>query len=115
MTPPLSPPTTPPNSQHLADQGVLFRRTFCLVPVCSGRRAGLLTGRHCHTNGMMGLAHRGWPLADDNQHWVHPLRAEGYHSALIGEQHVSVDPEDIGYDQTIPVASNHAAEVTRRP
>ncbi len=103
-----------PNIQHLADQGVLFRRAFCVAPVCSGSRAGLLTGRHCHTNGMMGLAHRGWRLVDYDQHWVHPLRAAGYHSALIGEQHLSVDPTEIGYDQIVPVASNHAAEVTPR-
>lgn len=101
-----------PNIQHLADQGVLFRRAFCVAPVCSGSRAGLLTGRHCHSNGMMGLAHRGWSLTDYTQHWVHPLRGAGYHSTLIGEQHVSVDPAVIGYDQVVPVTSNHAAEVT---
>lgn len=103
-----------PNIQHLADQGVLFRRAFCVAPVCSGSRAGLLTGRHCHNNGMMGLAHRGWSLEDYRKHWVHPLRAAGYHSALIGEQHVSQDPAVLGYDQVVPVESFQAAEVTPR-
>ena len=41
---------------------------------------------------MLGLAHRGWKLNDYGQHWVHTLRAAGYRSTLIGEQHISVDP-----------------------
>ena len=48
-----------PNIQWLADQGVMFRNAFCAAPSCSGSRAALLTGEYCHTNGMMGLAHRG--------------------------------------------------------
>ncbi|HEX5928936.1 MAG TPA: sulfatase [Solirubrobacterales bacterium] len=97
-----------PNIQLLADQGVLFREAFCAAPTCSGSRASLLTGLYCHNNGMLGLAHRGWKLNDYRQHWVHTLRRAGYHSTLIGEQHVSVDPEVIGYDEVVPVDSNHA-------
>jgi arylsulfatase A-like enzyme len=100
-----------PNIQHLADQGVLFRKAFCAAPTCSGSRASLLTGQYCHNNGMNGLAHRGWSLNDYGQVLVHPLREAGYHSALIGEQHISVDPAVIGYDEVIHVDSNHADEV----
>jgi arylsulfatase A-like enzyme len=103
-----------PNIQHLADQGVMFRHAFSTAPVCSGSRASLLTGQHCHNNGMLGLAHRGWSLNDYGKHWVHPLRAAGYHSTLIGEQHLSVDPHILGYDDVIEVSSNLAAEVTPR-
>src|SRR4051794_9687761 len=100
-----------PNIQMLADQGVLFREAFCAAPTCSGSRASLLTGLHCHNNGMLGLAHRGWELNDYGQHWVHALRAAGYHSTLIGEQHISVDPAVIGYDELVQVDSNHAEYV----
>ena len=100
-----------PNIQLLADQGVLFRRAFCAAPTCSGSRAALLTGQHCHNNGMMGLAHRGWTLNDYRQHLVHPLRAAGYRSVLIGEQHIAEDPAVIGYDEVIEVDSHHAADV----
>jgi N-sulfoglucosamine sulfohydrolase len=100
-----------PNIQLLADQGILFRQAFCAAPTCSGSRASLLTGRYCHNNGMLGLAHRGWALNDYGQHWVHPLRSAGYHSRLIGEQHVSDDPEVIGYDDVIEVESHHAGDV----
>ncbi len=92
----------------LADQGVLFREAFCAAPTCSGSRASLLTGLHCHNNGMLGLAHRGWALNDYGQHWVHALRRGGYRSTLIGEQHISVDPGVIGYDEIVPIDSNRA-------
>ena len=100
-----------PNIQLLADQGVLFREAFCAAPTCSGSRASLLTGLYCHNNGMLGLAHRGWKLNDYGQHWVHALRGAGYRSTLIGEQHISVDPGVIGYDEIVPVDSNHAEYV----
>jgi N-sulfoglucosamine sulfohydrolase len=100
-----------PNIQLLADQGVLFREAFCAAPTCSGSRASLLTGLQCHNNGMLGLAHRGWTLNDYGQHWIHTLRGAGYRSTLIGEQHISVDPGVIGYDEIVPVDSNHAEYV----
>src|SRR6476659_8143743 len=88
-----------PNIQHLADQGVLFREAFCAMPTCSGSRACLLTGESGVANGMLGLAHRGWSLTDYRHHLVHTLREAGYHSTLIGEQHISIDPDAIGYDE----------------
>jgi N-sulfoglucosamine sulfohydrolase len=100
-----------PNIQMLADQGVLFREAFCAAPTCSGSRASLLTGLYCHNNGMEGLAHRGWELGDYGQHWVHTLRRAGYHSILVGEQHISKDPAVIGYDELIRVESNKADAV----
>jgi N-sulfoglucosamine sulfohydrolase len=90
---------------------VLFREAFCAAPTCSGSRASLLTGLYCHNNGMLGLAHRGWQLNDYGQHWIHALRGAGYRSTLIGEQHISVDPGVIGYDEVLPVGSNRAEDV----
>lgn len=60
---------------------------------------------------MLGLAHRGWELNDYGQHWVHALRRGGYRSTLIGEQHISVDPGVIGYDELVEVDSNRADHV----
>ena len=100
-----------PNIQRLADQGMLFRQAFSAAPVCSASRAALLTGEYSHTNGMLGLAHRGYRLADYDHHLVHTLRKAGYTSALIGEQHVSADPEEIGYDEIIELESSQARHV----
>ena len=110
-----------PNVQTLADQGVLFRQAFCAAPTCSASRACLLTGQYGQTNGMLGLAHRGWSLRDYSHHIVHTLRDAGYGSVLIGEQHISKDPEAIGYDEVFKIPTTHvetvaplAMEVLRR-
>jgi arylsulfatase A-like enzyme len=104
-------PIPTPHIQRLAEQGLLFRRAFCAAPSCSGSRACLLTGQWAHVNGMTGLAHRGWRLRDYGRHLVHPLREAGYWSALIGEQHLSADPADLGYDHVVDLASTRAGSV----
>jgi N-sulfoglucosamine sulfohydrolase len=96
-----------PNVQMLADQGALFRHAFSAGPTCSGSRAALLTGQYPHSNGMMGLAHRGWRLNDYDQHLIHTLRRAGYRSELIGEQHISEDLETLGYDVIHRVDRSH--------
>ena len=111
-----------PNVQALADQGVLFREAFCAAPTCSASRACLLTGQYGQSNGMLGLAHRGWSLRDYRHHIVNVLRGAGYTSTLIGEQHISKEPGVIGYDEVMKVPTTHvdsvaplAMEVLRRP
>lgn len=47
---------------------------------------------------MIGLAHRGFTLHDYDHQLVHVLAAAGYHSELVGEQHISADPAILGYD-----------------
>jgi N-sulfoglucosamine sulfohydrolase len=100
-----------PNIQRLADQGMLFRDAFCAAPTCSGSRACLLTGQWAHSNGMTGLAHRGWALDDYDHHLVHTLREAGYWSALIGEQHLSTDPDILGYDHVVEIDTHHVETV----
>jgi arylsulfatase A-like enzyme len=100
-----------PNIQMLADQGALFRQAFSAGPTCSGSRASLLTGQYPHSNGMMGLAHRGWRLNDYGQHIIHTLRRAGYRSELIGEQHVSQSLDELGYDKIHRVDRSHVETV----
>ena len=100
-----------PSIQRLADQGLLFRKAFCAAPTCSASRACLLTGQYGHTNGMLGLAHRGWSLNDYTHHIVHTLRRRGYQSAMIGEQHISKQPDVIGYDRVVEIDTSHAHTV----
>jgi len=90
-----------PNIQHLAEEGVLFRKAFSGAPTCSPSRACLLTGQCAHTSGMLGLAPYGFSLYDYSRHIVHTLRGAGYHSALTGVQHIAKDPNAIGYDQLL--------------
>lgn len=100
-----------PNIQHIADQGILFRQAFCAAPVCSGSRAALLTGQCSHSSGMIGLAHRGYRLTHPERHVLHTLRAAGYWTGLVGEQHVSADPRDLGYDHVDDVGSTRVHDV----
>jgi N-sulfoglucosamine sulfohydrolase len=100
-----------PNIQLLADQGAMFRNAFCAAPSCSPSRASLLTGSFPHTNGMNGLAHRGFALHDPEQHLVTTLKRAGYHTELIGEQHVSTTPDELGYDVVHDLRDTRVSEV----
>ncbi len=101
-----------PDIQRLAREGVLFRKAFAAAPTCSPSRASLLTGLHPHNNGMLGLAHRGFSLSNPAQHLIYTLRKEaGYYTALIGEEHITTDPNRIGYDTVVPVRNFHASVV----
>jgi N-sulfoglucosamine sulfohydrolase len=100
-----------PNIQWLADQGVMFRNAFCAAPSCSGSRAALLTGEYCHSNGMMGLAHRGFQLYDYDHQLVRVLARAGYHSELVGEQHISASPRTLGYDVVHGIPDNSVGSV----
>ena len=90
-----------PNLRRLAEEGILFRQAFNAAPTCSPSRASLLTGECPHSNGMLGLANRGFSMTPEGyqHHIVRTLRREaGYYSALVGLQHIARDPHTIGYD-----------------
>jgi len=107
-----------PHLQKLAEEGMLFRQAFCANPTCSPSRACLLTGQYAHSNGMLGLAHRGFALNDYSQHILHTLRRHGYIAALAGVQHIASHTDGgawrkIGYDRHLgdpSVAHTAAAE-----
>ena len=97
-----------PHIQELAEEGMLFRQAFCAAPTCSASRAALLTGQYPHSNGMLGLAHRGFSLQNYQQHMVYTLDQLGYYSVLIGEQHIAKEPSIIGYDHVVKIESSRA-------
>jgi N-sulfoglucosamine sulfohydrolase len=57
------------------------------------------------------LAHRGWSLRDYRHHIVHTLKQAGYTSVLIGEQHISKEPEVIGYDEVMKIPTTRVDAV----
>lgn len=87
-----------PALMQLAREGVSFRNCFCVAPMCSPARAGLMTGQMPHSCGMIGLAHRGFALNDYRQHLCHTLKGAGYFTALVGVQHLARDVGVLGYD-----------------
>lgn len=100
-----------PNLQRLAEEGVLFRQAFCAAPTCSPSRAALLTGQTPHSCGMLGLVNRGFELRHPERHLAHTLRTAGYHTAVMGVQHVVRDATTTGYD-TVAGVGGRAADVT---
>jgi len=92
-----------PNLERFANHGVLFRQAFCNNPTCSPSRACLLTGQYAHTNGMLGLAHRGFRLNDYNHHLAAYLRTQGYHTTLSHFNHVGAAKQQQAtvYDEVI--------------
>lgn len=110
---PYGAPVATPRLQQFAEEGVLFRHAHAAAPTCSPSRAALLTGQAPHSAGMMGLAHWGFELHEPRQHLAHTLAAAGYHTAMVGQQHVSepLDPAALGYAELLPSSGPRAAEL----
>jgi arylsulfatase A-like enzyme len=96
-----------PHLDALAKQGVLFEWSFCTAPQCSPSRSALHTGRHAHSNGMLGLAHDtfAWRMHPGEKHMAQRLREAGYATALFGVQHLVSREEapTLGYDSLYPL------------
>ncbi|ELY54035.1 sulfatase family protein [Natronolimnohabitans innermongolicus] len=88
-----------PRIDALAADGVRFDNHYVTAPQCSPSRSSLMTGRHPHQNGMLGLAHAEWELGDDERVLPDLLSAAGYETHRFGLQHVTEYPERLGYDR----------------
>jgi N-sulfoglucosamine sulfohydrolase len=99
-----------PHLMQLAREGTRFTGAHCAAPTCSPSRAALLTGQTAHQSGMLGLAHRGFRLADPTQHLAHYLRTHGYETVLAGVQHEFAGQDPLPYDLRLHAkAADHAA------
>ena len=87
-----------PAIDALAASGACFENHFVTAPQCSPSRGSLMTGRHPHVNGLMGLAHGNWELHDDERILPQYLGEAGYETHLFGLQHITGDTDRLGYD-----------------
>ena len=105
-----------PTIDGLAKEGVQLTNSFCTAPQCSPSRAALLTGRHAHSVGVLGLAHSpfNWRLEPEQNPFAQRMQQIGYATALIGAQHVTryEDLPELGYDHWSGVAP--APEIAHR-
>lgn len=91
-----------PNIDKLARQGVKFNKAFCTSPLCSPSRGSIITGRYPHSNGLIGLAHRGWRLHPEERTLPQLLSQSGYDTLLFGLQHETIhgNAKTLGYRYT---------------
>ena len=86
-----------PHIDGLAEDGVRFSEYFCVSPECTSSRGGMMTGMHCHRNGLVGLANFGWELRVP--HLARRLRDAGYATHLFSYQHETFGAlEGLGYE-----------------
>jgi N-sulfoglucosamine sulfohydrolase len=90
-----------PAVDAFARDALTFDRAFSPAPQCSPARASLMTGKYPTKSGMMGLAHLDWTLFDHRDALPHHLRARGYQTLLVGEQHEATSGELLGYDRCL--------------
>jgi N-sulfoglucosamine sulfohydrolase len=106
-------PVETPNLDSIAEHGVLFENHFSAGTVCSPSRGSIMTGCYPHTNGLMGLVHRGWELNVDTCPPLPTLlREAGYRTHLFGFQHEHWDAQRLGYERIHPSQENYADQVT---
>ncbi len=107
-----------PNLMRLAREGTLFRKAFSVAPTCSPSRAAFLTGEYPHCSGMLGLAHRGFALANPHHHIARTLGASGYETVLCGIEHLAAHQNSrvdaVGYDQVLTGDSAFGHDIAPR-
>ena len=91
-----------PNIDALAARGALLSNHFGTAPQCSPARGSLITGKHPHQNGLVGLTHRGLALSNPDQTIYQHFQSHGYHTRLIGFQHeIQGDVKQLGYTDAL--------------
>ena len=83
-----------PNFRKLADEGMVFDRSYCANSLCGPSRACILTGRHSHMNGFVFNGQR--PLDGSQPTYPKMLQKAGYQTGLFGKWHLESDPT--GFD-----------------
>ena len=94
-----------PNIDRIANEGALFRNSFCANSICGPSRACILTGKHSHKNGFLRNSGAGF----DQSQWTvaKSLHGGGYQTAVIGKWHLKTDPVAFDYWDILPGQGNY--------
>ena len=102
-----------PCLDRLAAEGILFTRAHAAAPQCSPSRGALFTGRYPHSNGLIGLANRGFEYHEGVRTLPQILSDAGWYSALFGMQHETSFPSRLGFDE-FDVSNSYCEYVVAR-
>lgn len=84
-----------PHIDRMAEGGLVFDQCHVQNPACVPSRCCFLTGRYVH-------AHKVWAnryaLPDHEVHLGHVFQEAGYHTALVGSNHVLPNPRANGFE-----------------
>ena len=83
-----------PGFKRMADEGMVFDRSYCANSICGPSRACMMTGRHSHNNGF--LSNSGAEFNGHQPTYPQMLKAAGYQTAVIGKWHLMSQP--VGFD-----------------
>ena len=102
-----------PNIDALATKGMKFTEAYLTASSCSPSRSSIITGRYPHNNGPAAELHQ--PVAADIPWLPAVLRENGYHTAIVGKNHMTrvggkVGPETWDVIDPGVVPGNHGAE-----
>ncbi|NCI48763.1 sulfatase [Sediminibacterium roseum] len=88
-----------PNIDRIANEGILFNRSFVGNSICGPARATILTGLHSHKNGFTDNRSR----FDGSQVTVPKLLQQaGYQTAVVGKWHLSTYPTGFDFWNIVP-------------
>lgn len=90
-----------PGFRRLANEGMVFDRSYCANSLCGPSRACMLTGRHSHNNGF--VRNEGDSRFDGSQPtYPKMLQAGGYQTGIIGKWHQVSQPTGFDSWQVFP-------------
>ena len=89
-----------PNIDHLAKEGMLFKRCMVTSSICGPSRAAVLTGKYAHLNGFYN--NETTPFDGSQQTFPKLLQKAGYQTAIIGKWHLVSDPTGFDHWEILP-------------
>lgn len=92
-----------PHLDALAGDGVLYRDSFCVWPVCTPSRLSLLTGQYVQQHG--GSSNRS-TLVPGTPTFAGMLRDAGYETKAVGKMHFTPAYQDVGFSEMILAEQN---------
>ncbi len=92
-----------PNLDALAGDGVLYRNSYCVWPVCTPSRLSLMTGQYVKQHG--GRSNRS-TLLPGTPTYATILREAGYETTAVGKMHFTPAYQDVGFDMMLLAEQN---------